>query len=415
MNLRNLRTFDSLRQPAFRIYYLSTPGQWAAQSMQGVVQSLLLYRLTGSTAKLGTMALASAAAQIIVALYTGVLVDRFSKKRLMQIGQAITAMTSIVITVCLATGILSKAHPSSWWILVGMSAIQGMSGVLLWSARASIIPELVSKDQVANATSLTTIGLNICQLVAPAFAGFLIDKINPEVGLNFEAAFLTIVGFYLISIFITNFVPEGEAAFSPRGHVISDMVEGLRYIRKNIMLLWIVIYTMLSSMIVLPLGAMMSVFSDSILKVGGTGLGLLQGFSAAGALITVLIIASLAIKKRSLIMLITGLVLGLAQAAFAFSTSYPLSLLLMVFAGAGTMGQITIAMIMLQTNSDPAQRGRVLSILSLGMGISGLMTFGSGFVAEVIGIQRTIGGLSLLLVGATILILFLVPKLRKLD
>ena len=415
MNLRNLRTFDSLRQPAFRIYYLSTPGQWAAQSMQGVVQSLLLYRLTGSTAKLGTMALASAAAQIIVALYTGVLVDRFSKKRLMQIGQAITAMTSIVITVCLATGILSKAHPSSWWILVGMSAIQGMSGVLLWSARASIIPELVSKDQVANATSLTTIGLNICQLVAPAFAGFLIDKINPEVGLNFEAAFLTIVGFYLISIFITNFVPEGEAAFSPRGHVISEMVEGLRYIRKNIMLLWIVIYTMLSSMIVFPLGVMMSVFSDSILKVGGTGLGLLQGFSAAGALITVLIIASLAIKKRSLIMLITGLVLGLAQAAFAFSTSYPLSLLLMVFAGAGTMGQITIAMIMLQTNSDPAQRGRVLSILSLGMGISGLMTFGSGFVAEVIGIQRTIGGLSLLLVGATILILFLVPKLRKLD
>ena len=415
MNLRNLRTFDSLRQPAFRIYYLSTPGQWAAQSMQGVVQSLLLYRLTGSTAKLGTMALASAAAQIIVALYTGVLVDRFSKKRLMQIGQAITAMTSIVITVCLATGILSKAHPSSWWILVGMSAIQGMSGVLLWSARASIIPELVSKDQVSNATSLTTIGLNICQLVAPAFAGFLIDKINPEVGLNFEAAFLTIVGLYLISIFITNFVPEGEAASSPRGHMISDMVEGLRYIRKNIMLLWIVIYTMLSSMIVFPLGVMMSVFSDSILKVGGTGLGLLQGFSAAGALITVLVIASLAIKKRSLIMLITGLVLGLAQAAFAFSTSYPLSLLLMVFAGAGTMGQITIAMIMLQTNSDPAQRGRVLSILSLGMGISGLMTFGSGFVAEVIGIQRTIGGLSLLLVGATILILFLVPKLRKLD
>ena len=415
MNLRNLRTFDSLRQPAFRIYYLSTPGQWAAQSMQGVVQSLLLYRLTGSTAKLGTMALASAAAQIIVALYTGVLVDRFSKKRLMQIGQAITAMTSIVITVCLATGILSKAHPSSWWILVGMSAIQGMSGVLLWSARASIIPELVSKDQVSNATSLTTIGLNICQLVAPAFAGFLIDKINPEVGLNFEAAFLTIVGLYLISIFITNFVPEGEAASSPRGHMISDMVEGLRYIRTNIRLLWIVIYTMLSSMIVFPLGVMMSVFSDSILKVGGTGLGLLQGFSAAGALITVLVIASLAIKKRSLIMLITGLVLGLAQAAFAFSTSYPLSLLLMVFAGAGTMGQITIAMIMLQTNSDPAQRGRVLSILSLGMGISGLMTFGSGFVAEVIGIQRTIGGLSLLLVGATILILFLVPKLRKLD
>jgi MFS family permease len=79
------------------------------------------------------------------------------------------------------------------------------------------------------------------------------------------------------------------------------------------------------------------------------------------------------------------------------------------------MGQITVAMILLQTDSDPAQRGRVLSILLLGMGLSGLMTFCSGFIAEVIGIQWTIGGISLLLVVATILILFLVPKLRKLD
>ena len=102
MRLRNLRTFDSLRNPAFRIYYLSMAGQWAAQSMQGIVQSLLLYRLTGSTAILGTMALASAITQIIVALYTGVLVDRFSKKRLMQIGQAVTAMTSIIIVIFLA-------------------------------------------------------------------------------------------------------------------------------------------------------------------------------------------------------------------------------------------------------------------------------------------------------------------------
>ena len=415
MHLKNLRTFDSLRNPSFRIYYLSMAGQWAAQSMQGVVQSLLLYRLTGSTAILGTMALASAIPQIIVALYTGVLVDRFSKKRLMQIGQAVTAMTSIIIVVSLKTGFLNTAHPGSWWILVGMSAIQGMSGTLLWSARAAMIPELVGRDGVANATSLTTIGLNIFQLVAPACAGFLIDKINPEAALNFEAAFTTIIGLYLISICITNFIAAREVAPPGRGHVIADMVEGLKYVRNNTMLLWILIYTMLCSMVVMPLGSMMSVFSDSILKVGGTGLGLLQGFSAAGALITVLVIASLAIKKRRLIMLITGLILGLAQAAFAFSTSFPVSLSLMVFAGAGTMGEITIAMIMLQTDSDPAQRGRVLSVLLLGMGLSGLMSFFSGFIAEVIGIQWTIGGLSLLLTAATILIFFLVPKLRKLD
>ena len=409
MRLRNLKTFDSLRNSAFRIYYLSMIGQWAAMSMQSVVQALLLYRLTGSTAILGTMALAGAIPQIIGALYTGVLVDRFPKKRLMQIGQAVTAMTSIIIAISLQTGYLSKAHPGSWWILIGMSVVQGMSGTLLWSARASIVPELISKDRVANATSLTTIGLNIFQLVAPACGGFLIDKVN------FEVVFLIISGLYLISIYATTFLPAREVASSGRGHVITDMVEGLRYVRNNTALLWVLVYTLLCSMVVLPLGSMISVFSDSILKVGGTGLGLLQGFSSAGALITVLLIASLAIKKRSLIMLGTGLIIGLAQAAFAFSTSFPLSLVIMVFVGAGTMGQINMALILLQTNSDPTQRGRVLSVLLLGLGLSGLMTFCSGFIAEIIGIQWTIGGISLLLAAATILILLLVPKLRKLD
>jgi MFS family permease len=105
----------------------------------------------------------------------------------------------------------------------------------------------------------------------------------------------------------------------------------------------------------------------------------------------------------------------LSQAAFAFSTSYHLSLLIMVFVGAGTMGQITLAMILLQTYAEPIQRGRVLSLLLLGIGISGLMTFGSGFIAEIIGIQWTIGGISLLLAAATVLFWVLTPKLRKLD
>jgi MFS family permease len=409
MRLNNLRTIDSLKVPSFRIYYLSMIGQWAAQAMQNVVQGLLVYRLTGSTAILGTMALGSAIPQVIVALFAGVLVDRFSKKRIMQIGQAATALTSLTIAISLYTGYLSKAHPGSWWLMILMSVIQGTSGALLWSARSSIVPELVNKETVPNATSLSTIGLNIFQLVSPAAGGFLIDRVN------FEAVFLTIAGLYFISIIITNLVPVRKIGAAVGGNIIANMVEGFKYVRNQPALLWVLLYTLFSSMVVLPLGAMISVFSDSILKVGATGLGLLQGFSAVGALITVFIIASVTIKKRSVLMLVTGLVLGLSQAGFAFSTSYPLSLIMMAFAGAGTMGQITLAMILVQTYADPAQRGRVLSVLLLGIGLSGLMSFGSGFVAEAIGIQWTIGGISLMLAVATVLIWFLVPKLRKLN
>ena len=409
MSLRNLKTFDSLRTATFRTYYLGMIGQWAALSMQTVVQALLLYRLTGSTALLGTMALATSIPQVIVALFTGVIVDRFSKKRLIQIGQAIAVIPAITIAVLIKTGYLNSTHHGSWWILICASIIQGMASSLLWSARLSIIPELVNKTQLANTTALNTVGMNIFQMIAPAVGGFLIDKVN------FEAVFLTISGLYVVSICVTNFIPASTNTPTGKGNVLADMGEGFKYVKNNNILLLILAYSLLCSMVVLPLSSMISVYSDSILKVGATGLGLLQGFKAAGSMLTVFWIASLAMKKRSLLMLGTGLILGLAQAAFAFSTSYHFSLFLMIFVGMGTMGQITLAMILLQTYSEPAQRGRVLSILLLGAGLGGLMTFGSGFLAEAIGIQWTIGGMALILAAATILILFLVPKLRKLD
>ena len=409
MRFNNLQTIDSLKNSTFRIYYFGMAGQWAASSMQTVIQALLIFRLTGSTAILGTMALATAIPQLLLALFAGVLVDRFSKKHLIQIGQAGSALTSIIIAIVLRTGYLGNMHPGSWWILIATSAVQGISNALLYPARQAIILELVNKDKVANAVALNTIGQNICQMVAPTLGGFLIDKVN------FEATFFAISGLYLIAIVLTNFIPAREVVSSGGKHLIAEMVEGFRYTRNNITILWILIFGLLCAMVVMPLNAMISVFSDSILKVGGTGLGLLQGFSAIGSFIIALVFASIAIKKRSLILLGTGLMIGIAQAAFAFSTSFPLSLLLMVFVGMGKMGQATVTLILLQINTEPAYLGRVISVLSLGTGLSGLVSFSSGFIAEAIGIQWTIGSTSIFLVVATILILFLVPKLRKID
>jgi len=97
-------------------------------------------------ALLGTMALATSIPQVIVALFTGVIVDRFSKKRLIQIGQAVAVVPAITIAVLIKTGYLNSAHHDSWWILICASIIQGMASSLLWSARLSIIPELVNSD-----------------------------------------------------------------------------------------------------------------------------------------------------------------------------------------------------------------------------------------------------------------------------
>lgn len=59
-SLRNLRTFSSFKNPIYRLYYGGMVGQWAAMNMQMFARVWLVYRLTGSAAILGGMAVANA-------------------------------------------------------------------------------------------------------------------------------------------------------------------------------------------------------------------------------------------------------------------------------------------------------------------------------------------------------------------
>ena len=80
LSLRDLRTFSSLKNPVFRLYYIAMLGQMGAMNMQMIVRSLLSYRITESGTALGIMALANAAPMLFFSLFGGVIADRVQKK-----------------------------------------------------------------------------------------------------------------------------------------------------------------------------------------------------------------------------------------------------------------------------------------------------------------------------------------------
>jgi hypothetical protein len=103
----SLRTFSSLRLPSFR-YYLGM--YWcgmAVQDMRTVAQSLLIYRLTGSVALLGVMALVNTLPSIVLPLAGGVIADRLPKKNTIILGQMGTLFTLMIIAVSLGFGFMS--------------------------------------------------------------------------------------------------------------------------------------------------------------------------------------------------------------------------------------------------------------------------------------------------------------------
>lgn len=418
--LRNIKTLDSFRNLSFRLYFFGMAGQWAAQSMQMVVQSLLIYRLTGSAAILGLMALVNAIPQVVLSLFAGVLADRFPKKNLIQISQLVMALCSAGIGIALATGYMSIEHNGSWWVLMVTAAFQGVLNALILPARQAIIPELVNKEQVMNAISLNNSGMNIFQFISPAIGGFLIDAFNrgnggPAGTGGFQAVYFIMSGLCLLAIIFTNFLPNTGIRASGKRNMFSDVVEGLQYIKRHTIILLVTIFTMICIIVGTPPSSMSSIFADSILKVGATGLGILQSVSGAGALLASLILASLPNKKRGLIMLAGGLCMGLALLVFSFSRIWWLSLVMMAFAGIGKIFHVTPGISLLMSHTDKEYQGRVQSVQMLSVGLGSLATFSIGILTQSIGVQWAMGGFAMFLVLISVLSLSFVPKLRKSD
>lgn len=408
-SLRNLRTFSSLGNPVYRLYYGALLFSWASLNMQMMARSLLIYRLTGSAAILGALSLGFAIPMLFLSLFGGAIADRFQKKYILVAAQASSALTSLGVALSLTLGYLSTENPGSWWILGGASVLQGIVLGFSMPARYAIIREIVTEEQVMNATALNSLGMNTFRLLAPAATGFIIDAFD------FAAAYYVVTGMYLLAAVFVALMPVTGTITVRVSSTMSDIREGLRYVRRDAIILFLLLFNVFSVMLSYPYMSLMPIITESILGVGATSLGILISVSGLGAVFGSIVLASLPNKKRGAMLLISGLILGLALIGFSFSLSWSLSLAMIVLVGLGSAWRMTLSSSLLQYYAEADYRGRVMSIYSMEVGLIGFGTFAAGLIAEVAGVQWALGSFAMVLAFLSILMFALVPRIRKLD
>jgi MFS family permease len=405
----SIKTFSSLQNSSYRLYYFGISGQFASMNMQMVTRSLLLYRLTGSAALLGVMSLANAIPTLFFSLFGGAIADRVQKKQVLVLSLIFSAVVSLGVALALTTGYLSRENSGSWLILIASSVVQGIIMGIMMPARQAIIPDIVSREQLMNAVALNTLGMNVLRLIAPAVAGFLID------GFDFSSVYYVMTALNLYAAGLIHFVPVTNRTTYSGNSIMADIQDGFRYIRRESTILLILFFTLFVVVLSMPYQQLLPIFVDDILKVGATGMGVLMSVSGAGALVGSLVLASSPNKKRGTILLASGLISGVSLIIFSLSTSWSLSLTFIVFIGLGQTARGTISNALLQTYVEGAYIGRVMSIYMMEFGIVGLCTFFAGVMAEVIPVQYVVGGFALVLVILSILALAFIPSVRKLD
>jgi MFS family permease len=147
---------------------LSSIGTWAQQ----VAQPWLLLTLGASSFLVGLDSFAMSAPLWLLTLPGGVLADHADRRRVIAGFQSIQMLCPIMIVVLLLTG---SAHP--WWI-IAMSLIVGITDALSMPSFSSIVPSIVTHEQIPAGLALNSTQYNVSRIVGPAVAGILMATVG---------------------------------------------------------------------------------------------------------------------------------------------------------------------------------------------------------------------------------------------
>jgi len=394
--------------------------------MQLVARSWFMYELTESAVMLGAVGLGAALPMLTISLFGGVLADSMKKKTILVAGQSASAIVALGIAVSITVGTISWIH------LFIAALLQGLVMSLMMPARQAFIYELVGEKTLMNAIALNVAAMNFIRLMAPAFAGFFIAL------WSIEGVYYIMTVFYLIGFVFAIRLPQTDTVPIKKSGTIQELKEGLHYIRHNENVLAILILTLLATILSMPYIFFLPIFAKDIffvdvsifgrltslpaigpllLSLGESSArqGLLLSISGLGALAGSLIFASMAIKRRGLIFLLSLLLAAIALVCFSATDSYWFALLTFIPLGLGHAGRLTLSNTLLQSKTDDSYRGRVMSVYMMNWGITMVGVFFLGILADIIGAQLAVGGSAGLLALVTIYHLFFTPRIRRLD
>lgn len=355
--LKWLERFPALLERDFRALWLGMlPGVLAMQ-MYLFTNGYLAFELTGSAKSIGYISMGFGIPMLVFSLIGGITADRYSKRNILMISQAIILVASVIMAVLVITGLIKI------WHMVLVSGMIGSAFTFQMPARLSFVAELVSPARLMNAVAINSAGLNACRVIGPPLAGWLISK-----------SWIDIAGVYVIMaamgviVVLSLFkVPDLGAALQSKDEAGGRaVINGLVYIRSNRVLVVLLFLSLAPIILGMPIQALMPVFAKNVFGVGPRGLSFLMASYGVGALIGSLAIATLRnLKRPGVVQLILGVLFGLTLAVFAFGYSYPLGLIMMFWVGVISSSYLSLNVTLLMNASDKRYHGRVMSVYML--------------------------------------------------
>ena len=370
--------------------------------MQNVAQSWLVYRLTGSSLLLGSVAFASQIPVFLAAPLGGMAADRYNRQKLVIATQTASMLLALILAVLTLSGRVTVRE------IFILAALLGIVNAFDIPARQAFLVEMVGREDLMNAIALNSSMFNGARIVGPAVAGILVAQIGE--GWCFFANAVSYIA-VIIGLFLMKVERRAER---PTGSLLAHILEGFRFVKNTAPIRGLLLLLGLVSLVAMPYTVLMPIFADRILHGGARGLGILMGATGVGALLGALTLATRT-GVYGLGRWVTFSCAGFAITLILFSLSrnFWLSAALLVPVGFCMMLQMSSSNTLIQAMVPDQLRGRVMSVYS--MMFMGMAPFGAllgGATADRLGapIAVSIGAVACL--GGAAIFGLRLPKMR---
>jgi MFS family permease len=366
-----------------------------------------VYQLTGSTLASGAMMFASFVPQIVLGSLTGVLADRWDRRRLM-------VVTNLAQAAALLPLLLVHAA-AELWILYAVVVAQSCLAQLFSPAEQSLIPVLVPSEHLVTANALNGQARDIARLVGAALGGVVIGLGGlTALALADAATFLVSAALIAAIRHLRVAVPAVmEELGGAVGRLRREWAEGLRIVLDSRVLRVLFAFEVVTSMGEGVMGTLFAPFARDELHAGGTTYGLISSSQAIGGIAGGLIAAVVgprfaAVRLWGAGALVFGAIdLTLFAYPLASDAIWP-AFVCMVTVGVPGAFLIAGMMTVLQQSTEDGSRGRVFGALMAAQGAATLLGIAAaGVLGEVVGIIPVLiaQGLGYVAGGAVVLTL----------
>lgn len=374
--------FRALRVRNYRLFWLgqivSLSGSW----MQTTAQAWLVLQLTQSPFALGLVTTLQFLPIMLLSLVGGVLIDRFSKHRMVLTTQVLALIQATIFGVLVGTGLIQL------WHVYILAAIQGMINAFDNPARQAFVPELSGREHLVNAIALNSMLFNSARIVGPAVGGILIAQFGIASALYLNAAsFIAVIVGLLMMDTTQFFTPQQRRG----GESVRQQVgEGLGYVWRTPAVLQIMLVVAAIGTFGYNFSVVLPLLAGFVLHTDAAGFGSLSAFLGIGSLLAAITTAySKQVTVRRL--LLGSGMFSLVLALVAFSTNFALSAVLLVALGFAGITFATTANTLLQLKVPDELRGRVMSIyILLFAGSTPIGGFLIGSLSDTIGVSWTL-------------------------